>query len=731
MALEIWNGSSWVSMSDPEIWNGSAWVNINRGQVWNGSAWVTFYTRNSNETYSDLDTVDKTLTSIKIGVNHTGTDRRRAVVWREGLFSTTNQTTGVFTTNMVSSNASAQLNFTGLTRGTSYNFDSYIEYLDSSNNVISTGPSMPVLHTDSTLDYIKTVPTTPANTGTITSTSLSFSSSSNANYSINGATAYIQFRLYDYPGGTLQATENSSNLPSNDTTTSRTVTFTGLSYNTAYYCIARTYYASPVSEFSSNSSSSNVVSTYPLHTPATPSKLDAYTSDTVLTMLSDGNAYNNGNAYMSWERSSRTAGSSGAWTVTTLNDSGNLLTNDATTRAVSYSFSANQTDEYRFRARVYYSTLGVYGPYSSYSATVRPKLWVRTYIPSSSGYAAASESSYFSSAIFANSSENGAAEDYLASDNNSSTQWEAYPYKTVSGTESHVRSLTYFERANAFGTNGYYVSQAFDFDAAYPNINTTVTSLSYGISTLTLQKGGNIKIVLGSSSRIGLVNGDFVRVVGSSSSTYNQTYLVSSAAGDTVYGTPYDSAISSPSSASGGSLRVDTSRGIDVSVLGGTSARTSSTETYVTRIDGDYGYDVPLSAAFGSVSYTVTTSSKVAKTSSDDDFVSILFRPILPAGYRDATLEGVAIQIGAIAASRIQVYMNGTGAGDLKFDSGGYGTIANGWIYLSGFSLTPTYADYYFYIKANVFPGYYSGDGLYYSTIKEIQLRYSYETLTG
>jgi hypothetical protein len=731
MALEVWNGSSWASMTDPEIWNGSAWVNINKGEIWNGSSWVAFYFRNANETYSDLDTVDKTFTSIKIGVNHTGTDRRRAVVWISGQFLTTAQTTSVFTTNMVSSNTSAQLNFTGLTRGTSYDFDSYIEYLDSSDNVLFTGPSMLVLHTDSTLDYVKTVPTTPVNTGTITSTSLSFSSSSNANYSINGATAYIQFRLYDYPGGTLQATENSSNLPSNDTTTSRTVTFTGLSYNTAYYCTARTYYGSPVSGYSSGSDPSNVVSTHPLHTPATPTKVDGFTSDTVLTMVSTGNAYNNGTAYMQWERSSRTAGSSGAWTVTTFNDSGNLLTNDATTRFVSYAFSANQTDEYRFRARVYYSTLGVYGPYSSYSATVRPKLWVRTYIPSFSGYAAASESSYFSTVIFANSSENGAAEDYLSSDNNSGTQWEAYPYKTVSGTESRVRSLAFFQRAATFGQNAYFVTEAFDFDPAYPNVSTVVASLSYGINTLTLQKGGNVRIVLNSSSRIDLVNGDFVRVVGSSSSTYNQTYLVSSAAGDTVFATPYNSAISSPSSASGGSLRVDTSRGIDVTVFGGTSARTSSTETSVTRTDADYPYDVPTSAAFGSVSYTVTTSTKVAKTSSDDDFVSILFRPILPAGYRDATLEGVAIQIGGVAASRIQVYMNGTGAGDLKFDSGGFGTIANGWIYLSGFSLTPTYADYYFYIKANVFPGYYAGDGLYYSTIKEIQLRYSYETLTG
>jgi len=728
MALEVWNGSSWASMSDPEIWNGSAWVNIDRGEVWNGSAWVIFYTRFSSETYSDLDTIERTRTSIKLGVNHDGNNRRRAVVLFAG-YPATEQRTGVFTSNIVSSNTAAQLTFSSLDPNTEFEFDSYIEYLDSSDNVISTGPGMQVYHVESTLDYVKTVPTTPVNTGTISSTILSFTSSSNANYSINGASATLSFRLFNSTN-TLVSTVGVS-LPDNDTLTSRTATFTGLDPGQSYYCKARTVYGAPVSANSADSANSSTVTTYPLHSPATPSKLDAYTSDTVLTMVSTGNAYYNGNAYMSWERGTRTAGSSDAWSESYFSDSGNLLTNDATTRSVAYSFSANQTDEYRFRSRVYYQTLGVYGPWSSYSATVRPKLWVRTYIPSSVGYAAASQTSYFSSAIFANSSENGAAEDYLASDNNSGTQWEAYPYKTVSGTESHVRSVAYFERASAFGLNGYYVSSAFDFDDAYPNISTTITSLSYGISTLELQKGGNVKVVLDSSTRIGLEAGDRVRVVNSTSSVYNQTYLVSSAAGATVFLTPYDSAISSPNSASNGSLRVDESRGISVSVFGGTSARTGSTSTYVTRIDADYPYDVPTSAAFGTVSYTVTTSTKVAKTTSDDDFVSVLFRPILPDGYRDAKLEGVAIQIGAIAASRIQVYMNGTSSGDLKFDSGGFGTVANGWIYLSGFSLTPTYAGYYFYIKANVFPGYYSGDGLYYSTIKEIQLRYSYETLTG
>ena len=732
MALEIWNGSSWVSMANPVIWDGSSWTNINKGEIWNGSSWAPFYFRNSNQTYSDLDTVDKTLTSIKLGVNHTGTDRRRAVVWISGQFLTTAQTTGIFTSNMVSSDASAQVNFTGLTRGTQYSFDSYIEYLDSSNNVISTGPPMPVLHTDSTLDYIKTTPDTPVNTGTITSTSLSFTSRSSANYSRNGATAYIQFRLYDYPGGTLQDTINSSNLTADDNYYYKTVTFTGLSYNTAYYCTARTYYGSPVSGYSSDSSPSNVISTYPLHTPATPTKFDAYTTDALLTMLSTGNAYNNGDAYMIWERRYRTAGSSGAWTTTAFSDSGNLLTNDATSRYVTYTFSANQTDEYQFRAKVQYSTLGVAGPWSAWSDTVRPKLWVRTYIPSSVSYGSASQSAYFDgSSYYATSSDSGYPAEN-ASDASTGTQWQSYPYKTVSGTETHVRSLVYLVRSQTYNLNTYYVSSNFDFDANYPSVSTTVNSLAYGISTLTLQKGGNVKIVLDTSSRVALNAGDLVRVNASSETVYNQQYLVSSSSGDTVFATPYDSAISTPSSASNGTLRVYESYGTSVSVLGGTSNRVDQGSNYVVRSDSDFGRDVPLSSASGSVSYTVSTSTKVAKDSTDFDTLAVTFNPILPAGYQSARLEGIYIKVGDTAMTRLYVYVNGTSSGNLVFDTGAYPPGAGTDIYISSLTgWTPTYGGDSFYVRLAIAPGQYPGNGLYYGTVSEVKIRYSYETLTG
>lgn len=743
MALEVWNGSTWAAMTDPEVWNGSAWVNINRGQVWNGTDWVTFYNRNSNEVYSDLDTISKTKTSIKLGVNHTGTDRRRAVVWISGLFSTTAQATGPFTSNMVASNAATQLDFTLLTRGTTYQFDSYIEYLDSSNNVISTGPSMLVLHEDTTLDYTLTVPTTPVNTGTVSSTILSFKASSNANYSNNGVAATLYFELYDSLG-TLQQTATSA-LPNNDTLTERTVTFYDVDYGTPHTCKARTYYGGVVNNYSSYSSNSSAVSTEPFHVPVAPVRNDTGTDADTIEMTTTGNAYSNGSAYMKWEVNARTAGSSGAWTVSFISDSGNLLTDDSTSRFVSYSFVANQTDEYRFRARVFYADLTSYagggitsgnGAYGPYSAIVRPKLWVRQYKPSSTTYAAASDTTLFPGSSFGASSENSPHVKGNASDGSSSTFWESYPYIVTTGTATRSRTLGLFARS-AGGTDPwistYYKSGGddFDFDAGYPNVSTTVVSLRYGVQSMVYDsKTGRVTLTLDSSSFITLQSGDSVRVQDNSVATYNRNYTVHSTSGTrTLYLTPSGTPTTTASGANG-TLVVFSSRGESVGVLGGTSARTASLATsYVQREDGEYGYNVPLSTAAGSISWTVGTVIKTDKTSTDTDNINVLFTPSLPAAgeYQNARLDGVTVQVGTPAPSRLKVEINGTE----RFDSAGIPLTAEGTVTLSGFSATPTYAGDSFLINCIVYPGLYSADGKYYCDIKEIKIRYSYETLTG
>lgn len=739
MALEVWNGSTWAAMTDPEIWNGSSWININRGQVWDGTDWVTFYQRNSNEVYSDLDTISKTKTSIRLGVNHTGTDRRRAMVWDDADLFGTVQYTGVFTSNMVASNVATQLNFTGYAVGSAHTFDSRIEYLDASNNVIAVGPVMPVQHTDTTLDYTLTVPTTPVNTGTVSSTILSFKASSSSNYNNNGVAASVYFYLYNSLG-VLQQTKAVS-LPNDDKTYERTATFYDVDYGTPHTCKARTYYGGAINNFSAYSASSASVSTEPFHVPVAPVKNDTGTDDDTIEMTTTGNAYSNGNAYMKWEVNARTAGSSGAWTVSFISDSGNLLTDDSTSRFVSYSFVANQTDEYRFRARVFYGDLTTYagggitsgnGAYGPYSAIVRPKLWVRQYKPSSTTYAAASNTTLFPGSSFGASSENSPHVKGNASDGSSSTFWESNPEKLVIGSTTRSRTLGFFAKSSD-GTSTYYKSGGddFDFDAAYPNVSTTVVSLRYGVQSMVYDaKNGRVTLTLDSSSFITLQSGDSVRVEGNSVATYNRYYTVISTSGTRTLllnpsGTPTTTA-----SGTNGTLVVFSSRGDSVGTLGGTSARTAVVaSSYVQRDDDRYAYDVPLSSATGSISWTVTTYTKVNKTTSDTDNINVLFTPSLPAAgeYQNARLDGVAVQIGTPAATRIKIEINGTE----RFDSAGFGTVAEGWIYISGFSATPTYAGNSFLINCIVYPGLYSPDGKYYCDIKEIQIRYSYETLTG
>ena len=748
MALEVWNSSTsqWDAMTDPEVWNGTNWININKGEVFvgpNASDWVTFYQRNSNEVYSDLDTISKTKTSIRLGVNHTGTDRRRAMVWDDANLFGTVQYTGVFTSNMVASNVATQLNFTGYAVGSAHTFDSRIEYLDASNNVIAVGPVMPVQHTDTTLDYTLTVPTTPVNTGTVSSTILSFKASSSSNYNNNGVAASVYFSLYNSLG-VLQQTKAVS-LPNDDKTYERTATFYDVDYGTPHTCKARTYYGGAINDFSAYSASSDSVSTEPFHVPVAPVRNDTGTDDDTLQMTTTGNAYSNGDAYMKWEVNSRTAGSSDAWTVSFNSDSENLLTNDSTSRFVSYSFVANQTNEYRFRARVFYADLTDYagggitsgnGAYGPYSAIVRPKLWVRQYKPSSTTYAAASDTDLFPGSSFGASSENSPHVKGNASDGSSTTLWQSYPYKTVTGTATRSRSLGLFARS-AGGldpwVSTYYKDGGddFDFDSDHPNVSTTVVSLRYGINVMAYRsKTDDVFVTLDSSSRIALIAGDQVSVVGNSIATYNRSYTVISASGTSVVLNPSGTSPSTTSTGSGGTLRVFESRGESVGVLGGTSVRTAFlASSYVQREDGEYGYDVPLSAALGSISWTVDTSTKVDKTSTDTDNINVLLVPSLPAAgeYQNARLDQVRVQIGAVAASRIKIEINGTE----RFDSGGFGTVANGLIFVSGFSATPTYAGNAFLINCIVYPGLYAPDGKYYSEIKEIQIRYSYETLTG
>lgn len=157
-----------------------------------------------------------------------------------------------------------------LSVNTSYRFAAYTEYRDPSTLEVIANSDI-VYQQFSTLAYLVTTPTQPYNTDR-QRFSLKFKASSNANYSRNGssytANAYIEFNLYRTSNNVFVSAQTAA-LPNNDTLTELEVEFTGLSSGVSYYCRARTYYYSPVSQYSSYTTDSAAVSTLQLTTVST------------------------------------------------------------------------------------------------------------------------------------------------------------------------------------------------------------------------------------------------------------------------------------------------------------------------------------------------------------------------------------------------------------------------------------------------------------------------------
>lgn len=261
MGIEIFNGTTWVSSSDPEIYNGSTFVNIDKGEVYNGSNWNTFYQRFSGTANEPTLTLSSnTVNSITVRVTlPTGSPYKTRITVGTGLSAFNKPTTPAVGA------IDATQSFTGLTPDTTYSFYAQATYYDSITDEVL-GISNTVFRDFSTLAYVITTPTTPVNTSR-GQNALNFQAESNANYSINASTAYIQFELeaFDiYYGWYYVATENSSNLLSNDTNQAKQVTFANLTSGFTYRCKARTIYPtinknSNFSAYSSNTTTTQAV----------------------------------------------------------------------------------------------------------------------------------------------------------------------------------------------------------------------------------------------------------------------------------------------------------------------------------------------------------------------------------------------------------------------------------------------------------------------------------------
>ena len=306
MTIQIKTGAGandWTTVTNPQIKTGAGaddWASVNKGEIKTGAGendWSTFYSRITNNTPPAFSFVSATPTSVTVRVIASGSDNKKVYAYR-----TSNP--GNFQSSPVDPTTSAinqTFTFSDLSPGTSYNFSSYIAFYDAEGTLIEFSVTSTL--DASTASYSKTTPTTPTNTGTISSTKLSFSSSSSSNYSTNGVAAYIRFELNVLTqfGYSIVQSLNSSILPLDDTSASKTVQFTGLTPNVSYYCRARTYYGFPVDAYSSYSSFSSATSTYPFHGAQVPFKIADFTTDTNLAIVTDINAYNNGDAKIEWE----------------------------------------------------------------------------------------------------------------------------------------------------------------------------------------------------------------------------------------------------------------------------------------------------------------------------------------------------------------------------------------------------------------------------------------------
>lgn len=292
MPIEIFNGSSWVNVSDPEVYDGSNFVNIQKGEVYDGSSWRTFYNRFSGTVNTPTLTLSsRTISTITVQVTlPTGSPYKTQV--------TVYRTTNALGASLIPSPAavgaiSGTKTETGLTHNTSYQFSAYASYYDSGGNLLA--QSATVTQNFSTLDYTITTPTTPQNSARAT-TSLSFTSFSNANYVANGsyytATPYVEFQLFQTSNNAFISIQTAT-LPLNDVLSQVSVTFSNLTSGVSYYCKARTYYYSPVSQYSSfslNSASTTTSVATPAYTTLMASNNTTYLDFGTVTASSEYNS---------------------------------------------------------------------------------------------------------------------------------------------------------------------------------------------------------------------------------------------------------------------------------------------------------------------------------------------------------------------------------------------------------------------------------------------------------
>ena len=375
MAIEVWDGSNWQDVDDPEICTSAAgsgtFTNIQRGQIYNGTSWITFYIRSvgndGTAAAPEVQSYSKSSRTITVEIKHENTTGDNVVVKT---------------------------------------------YIDDVNPPSSLSP--------------------------------------------------IQTQMYPNAGANPAFTTASYTYANDIRETFGTNTYNSvLDENTTYYIrnVAE-FYSESEGQIKSVFGITEPITTHPYHKSKNPVNLEDDRTTTSIKVEANGNAYNNGTAWIQWEYQRRVADPVGEWVdVATVNDSSNTLTDNETTEDKSRAFSSlSSTYEYQFRARVVYAGLGnsnsEVGAWSGYSAAIRPKRNVATQSESQPF----SDRTYFTAGSTGSASSAGASTSYLTASNGSTgDQWISDPNQSTSVGPIAVDNIsrdgtyTYYEKGAGYG----------------------------------------------------------------------------------------------------------------------------------------------------------------------------------------------------------------------------------------------------------------------------------------
>ena len=665
MAIEVWDGSNWQDVDDPEICTSAAgsgtFTNIQRGEIYTGSGWEVFYIRS----------VGNGGTAAAPNINFSSKSSRRILITVEHP-NTSGDNVKVLT------------------------------YIDDVNPPVFLSPISTQIH--------------PNSGYTTTSYSVALG---------NAATETFGSNTYN----------------------------SVLDENTTYYIASvAQFYNSSNGLIKSVAGNTLEVTTHPYFTAGQPASLASYSgvalkTSTALYMYAEGNAYNNGDAWLRWQYQSRNAGSGSAWTdLGTVDDSSNAFTNNESNENRGRSFtSLDNNKEYRFRAQVVYAGLGnsnsEVGAYGSYSNSIRP-LYSK---PEVIGvFAAMNDTTYFraigtgtdKSEISASSFNDSSTSAAKASDGSSGTVWLSDPYsvQTISTTVDSVKRD---------GTHVYYSGSGLTSLANVSNITVSnMSRLRGSILTTKREDGGGSTFyvnIRGGSSTIYPFNAsdNSVVIAGLSDSNTNGTKDINKRAADNElryisFVSAFDIAYKSDtgtitSSTSGGSavsnLNIKDKTGAMETVGGGT-VKVATADVGTTL---QFSLTTALGAASPATTPTMEVTGQVPKGSGTETLNAYFS---VKSDYSYAKIEAndnfVSVTNGDLATT-IKVYLNNTqiNVGDESFGINQTRNFAPSTTMYATYA--PEFKDTAFYVKLEV--ARVNTDFGWYAKVQEVKLKFRYFTL--